>query len=253
MDHNYEAFQHLLEGIRESFIDELAELCNHLENLIISLEHAPDDQEAFNRVFMAVHSLKISSSIHGVGIVSNICHHLENFLSDTLAKHAFNPAFTGAALSFVDLLRRSEAPARNENPDFTTIEGELEQLRLSTLQSRKSILIAESSSMMSRIFQKTLTALPVQSTLVNNGLAALDLVIREPFDLLIVGRELKDLNGIAVLSALRLSQGRNQDIPALLVTSNHDGIPEHIRVSEILPRDSKLEGHLREALGKILT
>lgn len=252
MDQNYESFQHLLEGIRVSFIDELGELSHHLENLLIALERSPGNQEAFNQVFMAVHSLKVSSNIHGLGIVSHICHHLENYLSDSLAKRDFSAAFTGTALSYVDLLRRSEALSRAENPDYAPIESELDRLRLSILRSRKSILIAESSAMMSRIYQKALSGLAMQNSQVDNGLSALDLLTREPFDLLIIGRELKGLNGIAVLSALRLSQSRNQDIPAILVTSNHDGIPEHIRASAVLPRDSKLEEHLREAFGRFL-
>lgn len=253
MDQNYESFQQLLDGIRISFIDELGELSHHLENLIITLERFPDNQEAFNQVFMAVHSLKVSSNIHGLGIVSHICHHLENYLSESLARHGFNAAFTGTALSYVDLLRRSEALSRAETPDYTSIESELERLRLSTLQSRKSILIAESSTMMSRVYQKVLSGHATQNSQVDNGLSALDLMMREPFDLMIIGRELKGLNGIAVLSALRLSQSRNQDIPAILVTSNHDGIPEHIRVSAVLPRDSKLEGRLQEAYRALLT
>lgn len=239
-----EAFQRLLHGMRESFLDELAERCDRLESMILTLENLPGDQEAFNELYRGVHSLKGSGGTHGLGIITAICHQLENFLTDVASKKGFGEAFANRALAYVDLLRRVESPARSDNPDYADIEAALASLRQTALQSRKAGLIAESSTMMIRIYEAALATFPVQLTVVHDGLAALDCLTRNPFDFAIIGRELKDLNGIAVISALRSSQGANQDIPVVLISSNREGIPAHARIQTILARDQKLAANL---------
>lgn len=71
---------------------------------------------------------------------------------------------------------------------------------------------------------------------------------RETFSFAIIGRELQELNGIAVIAALRASRSANHDIPVVLVTSSRDTLPELARVSSILPRDQ----HLAEGLVRVL-
>ncbi len=65
------------------------------------------------------------------------------------------------------------------------------------------MLIVESARLMTELYQKMLRDLPLQLTNEDNGLTALERLLHEPYDLLIVGRELKELNGIALMAALR--------------------------------------------------
>lgn len=248
MNTNMDAFQALLAGMRQEFLGELPERCDRCDDLILTLEVAPNDREAFNELYRSVHSLKGSGGTHGLNIITTLCHQLENLISETDARRGFGEAFATRALAYVDLLRQVERVARQTSPDYSVIESELEVLRQLTLQRRKAGLIAESSTMMAGLYQKALEALPLQLTVVDNGLTALGRLLHEPFDFVIVGGELKELNGMALMAALRAAQARNHNIPAILVSSRRDPIPNHAGFSTTLSRDQDLAHNLVAAV-----
>lgn len=248
MTTNMEAFQALLEGMRADFLAELPERCDRCDDLILTLEISPNDREAFNELYRSVHSLKGSGGTHGLSIITALCHQLENLISETDARRGFGEVFATRALAYVDLLRQVERVACQTHPDCSAIETELEVLRQLTLQRRKAGLIAESSIMMAGLYQKALEALPLQLTVIDNGLAALGRLLHEPFDFVIVGGELKELNGMALMAALRTAQARNQSIPAILVSSRHDPIPNHAGFSATLTRNQNLASNLVAAV-----
>jgi CheY-like chemotaxis protein len=250
---NKDSFQALLANMRAEFLDEFPERCGHLEDLVLSLEKSPANQDTFNELYRKVHSLKGSGGTHGLSIVTTVCHQLETRLTDAAAKQDFGKAFVTVALAYVDMLRKIQRQALLEAQDFSEIEAELEALRKTTLQSRKAGLIAESSATMAGFYQHTLAALPVQLTVVNDGLTALERLLREPFDFVIVGRELKELNGIALMAALRASTTKNQKIPALLLTSRKDSIPVHARFSAVIARDTKQADNLIAEVKRVLS
>jgi chemotaxis protein histidine kinase CheA len=252
MTSNMDTFQALLASMREAFLDELPERCGNFDALILCLETSPDDREAFNELYRGVHSLKGSGGTHGLSTITTICHQLENLLSETEARQAFGSVFATRALAYVDLLRQVEAVAHQAKPDYSAIETELEALRQLTLQRRKAGLIAESSSVMAGLYQKALETLPLQLTVVDDGLTALACLLHEPYDFVIVGGELKELNGMALMTAVRTAEARNQHIPAILVSSKRDAIPEHARFSAILSRDQQLAGNLVAAVRAVL-
>lgn len=247
MSTGMDEFQYLLQDMRSKFLDDLQERCDEYDNLLLRLEKNPDNRELLDELFRAVHDLKGSGGTHGLYIITSICHQLENSLANVATKTDFQ-ASLDRALKYVDLLRRVDAPGRTENPDYSGIEAELENLRHTALQSRKSCLVAESSAMMVRVYQKALADRSIQFTVVSNGLDALSRLVHEQFDLAIIGRELKDLNGIAVIAALRTSQSKNRDLPVILVTSNLDNIPNHTRINAILSKNNRLSSSLGEAL-----
>lgn len=248
MSTDIDAFQLLLHGMRESFLDELGDRCDRIEHLILALERSPADREAFNGLYRDVHSLKGSGGTHGIGIITAVCHQLESFLTEAAGGGGFGDRFANGALAYLDLLRRIEAPARLDNPNYSAIEKELEALRRSALQSRKAGLIVDSSFMMVRIYEAALAALPVQLTIVNNDLEALECLARVPFDFVVVGGELQNLRGSGVIAAIQVSQGPNRDTPFMLVTSKRDGVPSWIRTRAVLARDQKLSENLAAAV-----
>lgn len=244
MSDKLEAFQALLVKMRDEFLGELSERCNRLDDLVLQLEKSPADRDTFNELFRTAHSLKGSGGTHGLTIITTICHHLENLLTEADAKQKFEADFASHALSFVDLLRRVENAAVQDTPNYVTIEADLEKIRQTGLQSFQVGLIAESSPIMSRLYQQALHTLPVKLTVVDNGIAALERLLHEHYDFVIVGREVKDLNGIAVMVALRASQARNQNIRAILVSSKAGEVPEHAKFYAVISRDKKLADNL---------
>jgi chemotaxis protein histidine kinase CheA len=253
MNANMDAFQALLAGMRQEFLGELPERCDRIDDLVLTLEVSPNDREAFNELYRSVHSLKGSGGTHGLSIITTLCHQLENLISETDSRRGFGEAFATRALAYVDLLRQVETIARQDKPDYSAIETELEVLRQLTLQRRKAGLIAESSTMMAGLYQKALETLPLQLTVVDNGLMALGRLLHEPFDFVIVGGELKELNGLAMMAALRTAHARNQHVPAILISSRRDSIPNHAGFSVTLPRDQDLAGNLVAAVRMALS
>ncbi len=249
---NMESFQALLAKMRDEFIGELLERCNNLDDLILMLEKFPQDTEAFNELYRGVHSLKGSGGTHGLSIITTICHQLENLLTDTASKNNFGASFATRALAFVDLLRKVEKQSGHDNQNFSAIEKDLEALRKSGLESRKSVLIVESSRLMVEVFKRALEVLPLQLTVEENGLTALSLLLHESFDLVIVGREIKGLNGIALMAAVRASQVRNRGIPAILVSSKAVAVADYVGFIANIRRDKELDTnvlkHVRHAL-----
>jgi CheY-like chemotaxis protein len=87
-----------------------------------------------------------------------------------------------------------------------------------------------------------------------SGIEALARMLQEPFDLLIISRELPDLNAIAVTAALREARCRNSNIPVILVSGNPAPVPERLAVHAIVRRDvhliPQLSRHIEEVLAK---
>jgi len=254
MTTNMEAFQALLARMRAEFLGEIPERCDSLDELILTLEKSPENRDAFNELYRGVHSLKGSGGTHGLSIITTLCHQLENFITETDAQRGFNAdaAFATRALAYVDLLRRVESLAYQDKPNYSSIESDLEKLRQAGLQSRKSGLIAESSSMMAGFYKQVLESVPVQLSIVDNGLTALGRLLHEHFDFVIVGREIKELNGIALMLALRASQVHNQNIPAILVSSKLDTVSDNAGFSATVLRDQHLAGNLLVAVRSLL-
>jgi len=245
-------FQSLLLQMRNDFLQQIPERCDRLDELILTLEKSPDNREAFNELFRGVHSLKGSGGTHGLSIMTTICHQLENFLTDTDEQQGFGSTFATRALSYVDLLRRVEILAQEATPNYAVIEADLDILRQAVLQNRKTGLIVESSTTMSEFYKHALHELPVQLLVENNGLAALERLLNEPFDFVIVAREINKLNGIALMAALRANKMKNKDIPAFLVSSTHEDIPKSAAFNAIILRDNKMSSSLLAAVKTVL-
>lgn len=252
MTNDMATFQTLLAEMRAAFLDELPERCAGFEALILHLEQVLDDREAFNALYRGIHSLKGSGGTHGLGIVTSLCHQLENLLSEIEVGGAFDRTFASQALAYVDLLRRVPGEAANGDPDCAAITVEMERMRRSALHSRKAVLIAESSATLAGFYRQALASLPVLVVVKQDGLVALEHLLHEPFDLVIVGRELKTLNGIALMAAVRAAEGRNRNVPAILLSSQSRAVPMHAGFDTIIRRDAQQTASLAAAARRAL-
>lgn len=252
MTANMQAFQLLLNRMRAEFLSEIPERCDRIDALVMALDKDPADREAFNALYREVHSLKGSGGTHGLPIITTLCHQLENLLTEADVQRNFDATFTVRAQAHVNLLEQVEAAAQAEQPDFSAIEAAAQKLRLAVLQRRKAVLIAETSAALAGLYRQTLAGESIQLTLVNDGLVALERLLHEPFDLVIVGRELKTLNGIALMAAVRATGGSNRHVPAILLSSGAGAVPAHVGFSAIVGRDARQMPNLVQVANKAL-
>jgi len=245
----------LLEQLKASFISELPERCNRLEELTLALGHQPKNRERYEELYRAVHSLKGSGGTHGLPIITQICHQLEDHLNSLSEQHQrVNNDFIDVCLSHIDLIQQTAQLAGHHNPDFSGIEQMLEQIKQYILQDRYSGLIVDSSSVMTMMCQDALSSLPVQLSLVDNGLSALERLLQTRFDFLITGRALKVLNGPALIAALRASESVNRDIKIImLTTASSKDFPPHSQPDYLLHRDTHLADNLADTVSGLLT
>lgn len=243
MREGMDKFQELLRDMRNSFLAEVPDRCEQIEALLLDLESRPDDRDSFNELYRTVHSLKGSGGTHGLVVITHVCHQLENILARFDAGGLDGEAIS-LALHHVDLLRQVARRAQDEEDDFADIHAALADLQPKTQQARRSILIAESSAMMAKLCQKALAGDQVQLTLVRDGLSALQELTRDRYDLLVLGRELAQLNGIAVVAALRMANSSNSQLPVIMLSSSHANIPAHVHIDQIIARDKQLADKL---------
>jgi DNA-binding response OmpR family regulator len=113
-------------------------------------------------------------------------------------------------------------------------------------------LLVEPSITVSGLYQKEFSNPSTQVHLLKSGMQALERMLHEPFDLLVISRELPDLNALAVVAALRESRCRNSEIPVILVTSNTNRIPDYLKFHTIVRRDIHLIPKLVSTMSEIL-
>ena len=241
-------FNILLDQMRSDFIAEFPERCDVLDELVLAFEK--DREGAFDALYRAVHSLKGSAGMFGLSLVTSICHQFESFLSssDLKADMSLSVSF---ALSYVDLMKRVALSIGKESAYVNDIEHDLEQLRISSMLGRISILLIEPSVSRRKLCQGVLASMRTRITTQERAIPALEQMLHEPFDLLIAARELSDLNTIALVSALRESTSRNKNIPVIMVSSNDKAAPEHLNIT-VLKRDAQFIPNLAEVTVELL-
>lgn len=241
-------FDLLLAGMRDDFARELPERCDMIEESVLALDR--NRGSAFDELFRLVHSLKGSGGTFGLPLVTGICHHFESFIS--AVRGHFDPLAVSYALSYVDLLRRvAEAPEQG-GVFAAVIEQDLEQLRISSMPACASVLLVEPSVATRKFCQGVLEPLSVRLVSQDRGLVALELLLHQPFDLLVAAREIPDLNAFALVAALRESGSRNKDIPVILVSSNSAPAPAYLNISATIKRDAEFVSTLARCAGDVL-
>jgi chemotaxis protein histidine kinase CheA len=238
----------LIAELQAEFLDELSGRCNDLEDAVLSLES--QQPGAFDELFRQVHSLKGTGGGVGVQIVTTICHQFESFISE--AKVRFDGKATSTALAYIDLLRKPIEKMGRENAGISAIEHALDQMREANLSGRATILVVEPSNTVRALYQKEFSNAMTRVQALKTGIEALERMLQEPFDLLIISRELSDLNALAVVAALRESRSRNSAIPVIMVSSNTAPVPAYLSVRALVQRDVHLLAKLVSYVNEVL-
>lgn len=209
--------QQALLMLRQSFLAELPERLQALEDLTLRLPEKEHFTPNYEELYRKTHSLKGSGGTYGLPIITTLCHELEEWLNslDT----SITAATLAPGLRLIDLLRQSLAIYRSGGEDFSEIESALRQTSRPPEAARKKIMLVDGTRYSRDICHAVLASLAVDVHTLNSGYLALGELLRHKYDILITSKELQDLNGLALISALRLSEGINKNIRIVLLTS----------------------------------
>lgn len=242
----------LLDQIRDGYLAEMPNKCDNIENLILKL--SSDFSISYSELYGLVHSMKGSAGTHGLTMVSAICHELEDHLAKLNSERSVDDAIITILLRLVDLIRRARDIALKDSEDYSDAERELEAIRKESQQDLYPVLLIESSGVVQLFCKEALANLPVELTIEEDGIQALQRLLSKRFACVIAANEVNTLNGIAVISAIRASDSRNKHIKTVLLTSRdklRDG-KQQLQLDYIVKRNSSLGENLHHAVKDIL-
>ncbi len=239
----------MLQKLRVGYLAELPGRLDDIEENIMGLEKFGFVEENFNTLFRLVHSLKGSGGTYGLHVISDICHPLEDMLSDLNdLPQKLTKQFIDIALAYVDLLR--------EIVDDTSLHGDcrmdpanrLKVLRKKAFPEPFSALIVERSPAIIGILKENMNVLNAKIEVMDDGYLALGRTLAHPFDYLITSFEIKRLNGAALIGALRLAQGKTPQTKTILLTVNPLTFSTAVKPNHVLLKDSQFQHNLRTLL-----
>ena len=245
--------QRLLRELRISFLVDMPDRLDEIESLVLNLEQDQRSSQTtgpvYDELYGHLHSIKGSAGTHGIDIISLISHQFEDALSALNHAPHVTPAQIDTFLKYVDLLRRATELAQDDNADFADIKTTLETIRSQLKHGRKLALIVEGSQFMSHLYQDSLSSLPVDISVIEDGLVALGWLLREKYDFVIMGAETKSLNGTALLYALRAAGGINRDIKTIMITSREKSqFAKDMQPDTLLSKNKMLATQLRDTV-----
>ncbi len=246
--------QRLLEEMQRNYIAELPTRFNDLEQHVLALDQPPVAPDEYETLYRAVHSLKGTAGTYGLNIISAICHQFEDFLSECFSEGPQTAEAFDLCLQYIDLMRETSQRIQQGRNDFSDIENRLSELKRLTRPGRHSVLLVDGSRTARQLHRTILAPLPVNLSVADSGLAALERLAHEPFELVITGMQLGGLTGAALIAALRLSGGINQHTRTILISASETlELPEAGRPDYLLRRDASLASELQAAVRSALS
>lgn len=242
--------QVMLRQLRQNYLAELDEKLGDIESDLLALERTEHFAEVYERTYRKVHSLKGSAGTFGLPIITKICHQLEEHINlFTSDPSKLTRAVLDRCLAHIDLMRKAQDQVKAGNELFNDVEEELNALRLILLGNRFSVLIVETSKVNIKLCTEILKRYPVHMAVIDNGYQALEMLLQQKYQLLITGLEVKSLNGLALVAAVRISARANQEIQAILLTSSKQPpFKRDVDPNYMVARDSNFVENLGRAI-----
>jgi len=239
LSRSYEQLQTMLDVLKVDFLDSLSGKCDRIEELVLQFDVHHRQSPQFEEVYRLIHSLKGAGGTHGLPIVSAICHYFEDLLVNTDVE--FSQQFVTHALAINDLLKQISRDGQSSAPHaLQSVTERYEELQRTYSTGVTSILVLESSKTMCLLLQRFLAGYQVRLTLMQDGLLALQRLIHEPVDLMIVSVELANLKGPALITALQMNKALNAHTPVILLTSQTEQHLYSLHGVTVLPRSPEL-------------
>ena len=247
--------ERMLAELRIGFVADLPSRLQEIEDLILALKGSASFIEDYQDIYRHVHSIKGSAGTHGLHIISTVCHALEDKVIEIEGdQKLISDAFIETVLGYIDLLRTTLDLINDNIDDFSTIEVELDQLSgKGSEYDFRGILVME-GVLQRKLVTNAFEKYPVKFSYTTNGYDALGMLLKEPYDLLVTNMEVTDLQGLPLITALHLSNSRNNDIPSVLLTSGKKQIDiKDIGPDYIVQKDSMMLESLSHAADKIIS
>lgn len=246
----------LLEKLKQGFVSDLPDRINDIEADILALARSSGFPEDFHEAYRKIHSLKGSGGMHGLPVITTICHQLEDVISlvDGVPEQ-YTIELQNRLLAYVDLLRQSQALIAQGKSDFSVITDKLHALLNSYSAHRGRVLIVDASKVTQEMCAHAVEQVNAESVVMDDGYQALARLLTEKFDVLITGVEIGMLSGPAMISAIKISGGVNRDIPAIVITSSSAGAQAPKRRSDptlVVKKGRDLTDRIQAEVNKLL-
>ena len=248
------SIEKMLAELRSGYIAELPTRLEEIEDIILGLKNSASFTEDYQSIYRHVHSIKGSAGTHGLHIISTVCHALEDKVIEVEGHQSLaSDAFIDSLLKYIDLLRKTLELVQDGVDDFADIEAELERLSGKGSEYEYNGLVIAASDLHRKLVAKAFEKHPVKFRYINNGYEALGMLLKQTFDFFITDMEVPDLQGMPIISAVRLSSSRNKMIPSILLTSRQ--VPSYnkgIDPDYVIKKDSVMLENLSTAAKDVI-
>jgi len=240
----------ILEQLRESFLDDLPSRVNEIEDEVMSSKNT----DSYDKLFRMVHSLKGSAGSYSFHEVTKIAHSMEDVMLALMSRKQFGAESTiDLLLKFIDVMRDTIESLVATKREPLDIAERLDVLRAQVFTETLKILVVEPSKLYATLIEHSLHDLAIDLTFVSDGLQALDNLLLNKYDALVISLESPRLNGDALVAAIRLTRNFNRKIKAILITSRDaNKIINKNDFDEILDRKAVKDAELRSIINKLL-
>lgn len=223
-----------LAQLRQEFIDASLDRLNDIEALIETMKGGRGrESDAMTELRRHVHSMKGSAGTHGLHVVSQIAHRVEDYFETV---DAIGPRQLSDILVYLDRIR--EILEDGKDPDaetaaeiFRRLPAPLSGESADEVDRTLHALLVMPKSVQRKIIAQELLARGLQVSMVDTGLAALRAALTERPDMVIASQEIEDFSGaeLARVCAVIRATARCRFI---LVTSHDAGDPTLARMPE---------------------
>lgn len=104
----------------------------------------------------------------------------------------------------------------------------------------KRIIVAEDSSVIQNLTRKILSQMQYDIVSVKNGQQVIDLLEKEPFDLILLDIHMPVMNGMECATTIRNMDSEVSDIPIIAITGNANNYSmkdfESVGINDFLPK-----------------
>lgn len=243
----------MLAVLRDNYLRDLPNYIDDIEQVLLDLERDGFQLDLCRELYRQVHTLKGSGGTYGMSFISDICHPLEDLLTNLIEyPDMLQQGLIETALRYVDLMRKACSSYSAHLEPGPELKLNLHALRQSMTKSSYAAIIVESSDVVIGAMRETLTEFGFRIEVVADGYAALGRLLAEPFDVLITSLENSRLNGIALISALQKSGSKIAKTKTVLLTTS-DHLDHQVKPDYLLRKNAELKKRFRMCISEIVS